>query len=259
MKKSLFIKIALTAIVSTSLAGLIYDNVEASAEHKLQQEEASVKVVKEKTPKKSSIKFEEPNEVKKEAKASESVNMAASTASAEQSTVATPAPQTQASTSSSVTDSNSAATSYTTSTPQPTLQPDTMYIAGTAIAYANGGQGSGQAIIDSNPNGIISTWGGAPTQSGTDGMNTHFIGHNVGAFTCLLSVGNGSQIVVTDGNDTPTTYIVNSEATVDTNGIDLSTGQNLWSQITGTAGGERITLQTCLNSTQRLIVFAQAA
>src|SRR5690606_1316534 len=52
-----------------------------------------------------------------------------------------------------------------------------MYIGGKAITYKNGGQSSGQSIIDSNSN-LISTWGGAGTFSGTDGMNTHFIGHN---------------------------------------------------------------------------------
>lgn len=131
---------------------------------------------------------------------------------------------------------------------------NTMYIAGSAIPYQNGGQGSGQSIIDSNP-GVISTWGGAATQSGSDGMNTHFIGHNPGIFSVLFSVGSGSSIVVTDGNGTPTTYRVSSVFNVNDAGVS-SDGANNWTLITGTGGGERITLQTCVNDSTNRIVIA---
>lgn len=135
-------------------------------------------------------------------------------------------------------------------------QPMTLYIAGQAIPYQNGGTGSGQGIIDSNPNGTAATWGGAPVQSGDDGLNTHIIGHNPGAFSALFSVGAGSQITVTDGAGTPTVYTVQNTMQVDDYGKELSTGSDVWDLTVGTGGGERITLQTCINDDVNLFVLA---
>ena len=138
----------------------------------------------------------------------------------------------------------------------PSYSAMTMYIAGTAISYQNGGQGQGQSIIDSNSS-VISTWGGAAAQSGSDGLNTHFIGHNPGIFSTLFSVGQGSQITVTDGNGTPTIYTVSTILTVDDSAVG-SDGTNYWSLVTGTGGGERITLQTCIDDYTNRIVIAYA-
>lgn len=138
----------------------------------------------------------------------------------------------------------------------PSYSPMTMYLAGTAISYQNGGQGQGQEIIDSNSN-VISTWGGVAAQSGNDGMNTHFIGHNPGIFSTLFSVGQGSQITVTDGNGTPTVYTVSTILTVDDSAI-AADGTDYWNLITGTGGGERITLQTCIDDVTNRIVIAYA-
>lgn len=132
----------------------------------------------------------------------------------------------------------------------------TMYIGGAAIPYQNGGQGSGQSIIDSNPYGTVSTWGGAAAQSGSDGMNTHFIGHNPGIFSSIMGLGSGSQVVVTDGNGTATTYTVSTVLNVDDSAH--ANGKNYWSLITGTGGGERVTLQTCINDSTNRIVIAYA-
>ena len=79
-----------------------------------------------------------------------------------------------------------------------TMQADQLEIAGQLITYLNAGQGNGQAIIDANPN-LVATWGGASVQSGDDGANTHFIGHNPGIFNVLFSVGVGETISVSDG------------------------------------------------------------
>lgn len=140
----------------------------------------------------------------------------------------------------------------------PSYAPNTMYLAGTAVAYQNGGQGSGQSIIDSNPNGVISTWGGSAVQSGSDGMNTHFIGHNPGIFGALFSLGSGSQIVVTDGNGSPTVYTASTFLQVNDSAVGVSDGQNYWDLIIGTGGGERISLQTCINDTTNYVVIAYA-
>ncbi|MDR2464968.1 MAG: sortase, partial [Streptococcaceae bacterium] len=133
---------------------------------------------------------------------------------------------------------------------------DTLYIGGTEVPYKDGGVSEGQSIINGDPNGVASTWGGAPVQSGTDGMNTHFIGHNAGIFSCLLNLYVGSVVTVTDGNGVPTNYVVNSRHVTDIYGVDTTTKENLWNQITSTSGGERITLQTCLSEKTRLILFA---
>lgn len=137
----------------------------------------------------------------------------------------------------------------------PTYQAMTMYINGAAIPYQNGGS-AGQSIIDGNPNGTVSTWGGAAVQSGNDGLNSHFIGHNPGIFSAIFGLGGGSQIIVTDSAGTPTTYTVSSVTKVDDYATEIGTGNNIWDMITGTGGGERITLQTCIDDATNLIVFA---
>lgn len=140
-------------------------------------------------------------------------------------------------------------------TPVPeTMQADQLKVNGQLISYSNAGQGYGQSIIDANPN-QVATWGGATVQSGNDGSNTHFIGHNPGIFNVLFSVGNGATIEVSDGSNNVTAYSVTHTVTVDDSGI-AADGTDYWDQITGTGGGERITLQTCINDDYNLIVFA---
>lgn len=133
-------------------------------------------------------------------------------------------------------------------------QPNMIQIAGSYIPYSNAGQDSGQATIDANP-GAAATWGGSPVQSGSDGMNTHIIGHNPGSFNVLFSLGVGSTIEVSDASGQVSTYIVQNIVTVDDSGYGVD-GTDYWDQITGTGGGERLTLQTCINDSQNLIVFA---
>lgn len=140
----------------------------------------------------------------------------------------------------------------------PALLTSTMYVAGQAIPYQNGGTTYGQSIIDSNPDSMISTWGGAATQSGTDGQNTHFIGHNPGVFSVVFNLTTGNQIVVTDANGTPTAYTVSSIFQVDHYATGVADGVNYWDTITGTGGGERITLQACVNDTVNIIIIAYA-
>ena len=145
--------------------------------------------------------------------------------------------------------------SQNTATPAPaTIGADQLMINGQAISYTNAGQGSGQAIIDANPN-QVATWGGAVVQSGNDGANTHFIGHNPGIFNVLFSLGTGATIEVSDSANNVTTYTVSQIVTVDDSGF-AADGTDYWDQITGSGGGERITLQTCINDDYNLIVFA---
>lgn len=139
--------------------------------------------------------------------------------------------------------------------PQPApMQANQLEINGQMISYFNAGQERGQAIIDANPN-QVATWGGATTQSATDGANTHFIGHNPGIFNVLFTLEPGSVIDVSDGSNTVTSYTVDQIVTVDDYGMGED-GTDYWDQITGSGGGERITLQTCINDDYNLIVFA---
>lgn len=145
-------------------------------------------------------------------------------------------------------------TSEATTPTQQSIQANQLNINGQFISYTNAGQGNGQAIIDADHN-QVATWGGASVQSGEDGSNTHFIGHNPGIFNVLFSVSTGATIAVSDENNTVTNYTVNQIVTVN----DSATGTddvNYWDQITSTSGGERITLQTCINDDYNLIIFA---
>jgi hypothetical protein len=148
-------------------------------------------------------------------------------------------------------------------TPDPTPAPapapavtQTLSFLGSAIPYQNGGMANGQAIIDANPNGTSSTWGGATPYSGTDGLNTHFIGHHWGAFDSVLSLGNGGVVTVYDSNGQAYNYTIYKISVVDVNGNDTTTGASLYGEITSLGGGERIVLQTCIDDTTRRIVFA---
>ena len=145
--------------------------------------------------------------------------------------------------------------------PAPTPSPapvtvDVLSMIGTTIPFQNGGMGGGQAIIDANPNGMSSTWGGATPYSGTDGLNTHFIGHHWGAFDPVMSLGNGGTVTVYDANGQAFNYAIYKIVVVDTYGNDVNTGASMYGEITSTGGGERIVLQTCIDETTRRIVFA---
>ena len=152
-------------------------------------------------------------------------------------------------------------------TPEPTPAPapapapataDVLSMIGNSIPFQNGGMGSGQAIIDANPNGMSSTWGGATPYSGTDGLNTHFIGHHWGAFDPVMSLSNGGTVTVFDANGQAFNYSIYKIVVVDTYGNDVNTGASMYGEITSTGGGERIVLQTCIDETTRRIVFASA-
>ncbi|TFJ43096.1 hypothetical protein CKN80_11065 [Carnobacterium divergens] len=138
------------------------------------------------------------------------------------------------------------------STPSPVpqegqYQPKTVNLMGESIHYENAGQSGGQNYIDTNP-ANASTWGGAAVQSGTDGLNTHIIGHNPGAFSGIWNLGVGSIIIVTDAANHPTAYHIQRIYQVTQNAVGIVDGVNYWDRMIGTGGGERITLQTCENS-----------
>lgn len=127
----------------------------------------------------------------------------------------------------------------------------TITMGGVAIRYIIGNRSMGAA-----PGNGAATWGGRTNYSNTSGQNTHFIGHNPGSFAVMTSLGIGSAIRVTDAQGTGRTYHVYQIAKVNPNGVTANK-VDLWNQIVGTGGGQRITLQTCLGSYWREIVFAR--
>ncbi|MDR0199884.1 MAG: sortase [Streptococcaceae bacterium] len=131
-----------------------------------------------------------------------------------------------------------------------------LIIKGQTYHYQDGGQGSGQAIIDAAPNSNISTWGGAGVQSVNDGLSTHFIGHNPGVFGVLFSLSAGDVITVYDNTGAKRDYTVSQVDRVDDYANSLSGGGNYWDRMVGSGGGERLVFQTCINDDTNLVVFA---
>ena len=126
-----------------------------------------------------------------------------------------------------------------------------LMFAGVTVPYIIGNESMTAA-----PGTGAATWGGQANYSNNSGQNTHFIGHNPGSFAAMLSLGIGSPITVTDAAGNPRTYHVYQLATVNPNAVTAS-GQDLWNAITGTGGGQHITLQTCVGNYWRLIAFAR--
>jgi len=135
------------------------------------------------------------------------------------------------------------------------LSPMTIYVAGNAISFKEGGMAQGQDIINNAPDSLVSTYGGAVHQSGSDGQNTHFIGHNIGAFSCLLNVAPGQVITVTDSNNVPADYVIRSVRQVDYYGYCIQSGEDLYYEMLEPGTSERVTLQTCIDD-HLLVVFA---
>ncbi|SJZ39538.1 Sortase family protein [Pilibacter termitis] len=124
------------------------------------------------------------------------------------------------------------------------------------IHYTVAGTRTGQAVINKNPKTEAATWGGVTAQSCVDNKNTHFIAHNPGAFNVLTQLKNNDMITVVDSAKKKRNYRVRVITRVDDKAYEIGTKRDYWSIITGTGGGERITLQTCLSRTTNLIVIA---
>lgn len=125
---------------------------------------------------------------------------------------------------------------------------------GIEIPYQNGGVAQGQVIIDSSYQ--ASTWGGNGQQSGADQANTHFIGHNPGVFSSLLTLYVGAEINISDINGQASYYQVTKIFQVNDYGVGLDDGISYWDTITGSGGGDRVTFQTCISESINLIVQA---
>lgn len=272
------VSVILFAGVVGAIPGIFPEATQAAVESITESSDSSVaQTTKTKQPKKVNVKKTAAKKITKETAVStsessttpsvttsESTEASVSSEAAASTTAESTSQTSQSSSSEATAASESAAgpasttveTITTTPAPVETMGANQLKIAGTYISYQNAGTGSGQAVIDSNPN-TVATWGGASVQSGSDNLNTHFIGHNPGIFNVLFQLGGGSTIQVSDSNGQITTYTVNSIIQVNDSGIGTD-GVDYYDQIAGSGGGERITLQTCINSSTNLIVFASA-
>lgn len=99
------------------------------------------------------------------------------------------------------------------------------------------------------------TWTG--TGAVDDNCPTHFIGHNPGDFSPVMNLTMGSQITVVDDQGHSKTYTVYEVLNVNDDGTNADNpADNTWSRVID-AGGERISLQTCITDTVNRIVLAR--
>lgn len=114
-------------------------------------------------------------------------------------------------------------------------------LGGKTVPFKEGGIVKGEYLIEDDT--CISTWGGESKFSGEDGKNTHFIGHNPGLFK---DVWKAREYYVTDSFGKVHKYINKRVYRTTSKGVGVKDGENYYSWITGTSGGERITVQTCV-------------
>lgn len=127
-------------------------------------------------------------------------------------------------------------------------EPNMLIFGGTAIPLIDC-QGAGAAPYGD----LAGIWTGSG--STIDGAPSHFIGHNPGVFTGLLSLGIGSEIRVNDRDGNSRSYIVRTMMEVDDFTCDAN-GYDHWDELFS-RGGENISLQTCLGDNWNLILIAE--
>lgn len=135
------------------------------------------------------------------------------------------------------------------SRPESTVVASSLQFAGLTIPFVQS-QGVGAA-----PATGAGAWLG--TGNTTDGAPTHFIGHNPGDFSAVMSLGIGAVITVTDGNGNARSYTVYEVIDVTDDGYnnnDLT--DDVYPRMLD-AGGERISLQTCITDTVNRCVLAR--
>lgn len=157
--------------------------------------------------------------------------------------------QTSSSTSSTSKSSSSQPATTTTSN----YQANYIYYGNRQVYYTNGGYANGENYINSHESNA-STWGGTQSFAGNDGLSTHFIAHYYGGFSQLWNLSNGDIIVVTDSQGTPYRYRVNAKYKVNR----LNPTNEQYDRITSTGGGERIILQTCVDSSGNILWIIEA-
>jgi|GEM_PF-5934436 len=115
-----------------------------------------------------------------------------------------------------------------------------------------------RTLLDAPNGNIAATWGGATQLSVNDGLSTHIIGHDgYYNFNAVKQLKIGDPITIVDSNQKTKVYYVYRVASVNDQAHDLTTGQNLFSNIVNPNQGEQIVLQTCITDTTNRIVWAR--
>ena len=122
--------------------------------------------------------------------------------------------------------------------------PATLTMQGQVIPYA------GSHLSASAPGSTAGLWNGS--DSTTDGRWGYFVGHNPGVFSCMLAMGNGSSVTVTDGAGAARTYTVLKVFDVP----NTATWRDVSDAVTGY--GESIVLQTCIEGGARYRIMVAA-
>ena len=91
----------------------------------------------------------------------------------------------------------------------------------------------------------------------SDGAPTHFIGHNPGDFAGVMGLSVGSAITVVDGSGNERTYTVYEVMDVTDDGYNANDPSDDVFPRMLYAGGERISLQTCINDSVNRCVLAR--
>lgn len=91
----------------------------------------------------------------------------------------------------------------------------------------------------------------------SDGAPTHFIGHNPGDFAGVIGLSVGSAITVVDGSGNERTYTVYEVIDVTDDGYNANDPSDDVFPRMLYAGGERISLQTCINDSVNRCVLAR--
>lgn len=91
----------------------------------------------------------------------------------------------------------------------------------------------------------------------SDGAPTHFIGHNPGDFAGVMGLSVGSAITVVDGSGNERAYTVYEVIDVTDDGYNTNDPSDDVFPRMLYAGGERISLQTCINDSVNRCVLAR--
>ncbi|WP_321388217.1 immunoglobulin-like domain-containing protein [uncultured Enterococcus sp.] len=145
---------------------------------------------------------------------------------------------------------NVAPTAEPTPTPEPVIsqQNATISFLGVTIPFINYNGASAA------PASGAGTWTG--TGAVNDGAPTHFIGHNPGDFAPVMNITVGTPITVVDGQGNARTYTVYEVLDAYDDGLNAhDPNDNTWARVID-AGGERISLQTCITDSINRIVLA---
>lgn len=129
--------------------------------------------------------------------------------------------------------SNDATMAQAVSPSQPSASAATISMAGQVIPYV------GAHLASTAPATGAGLWNGS--DSTTDGSWGYFIGHNPGPFSCMLSLGIGSRVAVTDSAGAARSYTIRTVFDVP----NTATWEDIEGSVTGY--GESIVLQTCID------------